>query len=292
MNLDLIIKKIIPFNNVYRDNGKTPFQKLCALWNIGNELIKMGVEKPHQYGWQIQRETKGIIKRPTIFRGYKVRLIWPSLDNLKSALNGIKGLSSFIEMLPLIDPEQQSKYKVPEETKLQIFKHACSDTTQSFKKYINSVKEKYAAGRLTKKVDRFRHLSELNKYVIIFSNLYKLLDSILNNDLPIQRTDFREQMPQQMRQSLSNMCISLTTKVNYRYYRTPKAHILSTRDDYNMLFTYFKTILDVQGDAERARIRKLISSDYFANMSDMLSSIEDESKVSDYKMRKKMSLEI
>jgi len=262
------------------------------LWHIGNELKRAGVNKPHKYGWAIQRDTKGIIKRPTIFRGFKVRLIWPSIDDLKADLGDIKGLSCFIEMLPLIDPKQQTKYKVPNNIVVQIYKHASSDSPQDFKAYINNVKQSFATGRLTKKVDRFRHLAELNQYVTIFSHMYNYLSDLLKSDTPDLRNEFRNNMPLKMRQALSNMCISMTTKANYRYYRKMENVDFSANQDYNNLFKFFKSILDTRADTERARIRKLISSDYFAGMSDMLCSIDDEIKVADYKMRERISLDM
>ncbi|MCK4252814.1 hypothetical protein KAX97_15315, partial [candidate division WOR-3 bacterium] len=104
--INTIIKSIRDLNNQYRDPNNTIRIKLEALWEMGDCLDKLGVIKPHSIGWGVQRETKGLIKRPTIFRSHKIRQIWETKTDMINVIGGLKKISFLTEILPLIDPNQ------------------------------------------------------------------------------------------------------------------------------------------------------------------------------------------
>ena len=122
-NIRKIIDAIAELNNQYREKGVTPGRKLIVMWEIGDFLLKSGITQPHSVGWAIQNETKGLIKRPTIFRSYKVRQIWPNKVELENNLKDLKSSSYFIEILPLIDPHQAVRGKLSEEQLADIYRH-------------------------------------------------------------------------------------------------------------------------------------------------------------------------
>jgi hypothetical protein len=47
ININNIIKAIVPINNRYRDDGTSTREKLAALWEMGDILFKMGVVGLH-----------------------------------------------------------------------------------------------------------------------------------------------------------------------------------------------------------------------------------------------------
>src|SRR3989338_1729295 len=106
-NINEIVAAITPLNNAYRDLTTSAETKMEMLWQIGDILQRMRVTKPHTLGWAVQKETKEIIKRSTVIRGYKVRAIWDSKEALLRDLGGMKFISNLFEMLPLVDPAQK-----------------------------------------------------------------------------------------------------------------------------------------------------------------------------------------
>src|SRR5215469_2781645 len=148
VGVNSIIKVIVPLNNRYRDVTSSNREKLESLWEIGDQLVALGVTKPHSVGWAVQRETKGLIKRPTVFRSHKVRMIWPSKNELIKNLGDIRGLSNLTEILPLLDPAQTVRAHLTRQHIKQIYQHACSDPPQKFKRYITDFKREFSHGRL------------------------------------------------------------------------------------------------------------------------------------------------
>ena len=129
-----IVNSIAELNNLYREASSSTKTKLEALWQIGEELVKLNVSKPHTVGWAVQKETRGLIKRPTVFRSFKIRAIWGNKNELLRDLGGIKAISNLTEILPLIDPAQKVRSNLSKEQLNDIYRHACSDSSKSFKK--------------------------------------------------------------------------------------------------------------------------------------------------------------
>jgi hypothetical protein len=265
--------------------------KLEALWEMGDRLAKLGVTKPHSIGWAVQRETKGLIKRPTIFRSHKIRIIWQSKQDLMQDLGALQGLSSLTELLPLIDPAQDVKRKLSPEQLSGLFKHACSDSPGEFKQYLQVLKKQFSHGKLGKPLDKAKHLSRLQDVVLNFKRLRTFLFNLLEQESAAERLNFRAHTRTDELRAFSNMCIALTTKDNYRLYkRLGSASSSSLNKEFTALYDRFRHILDKSSDVERARLRRLISAEALAEMSDMISSISSEEAVDDFKERRKLTI--
>ena len=290
---DKLIKKIVSYNNRYRDRSSSPIERLRALWYIGDVLVKGGVDKPHTCGWAIQKETKGLIKRPIIFRGFKARAIWESVSEMNRSLSGLKGMSNFIEMLPFIDPQQSVRGKLTDDELIGIYHRACIDSPGEFCKYLNSLKGKYVSGRLGQKLDKSKHLNGLHAIEVKFTKFASELTDMMHSDDVLSREEFRSSIPAPERIAFSNMCLSLTTKQNFRLYRSAsRATFTCNHRVFSELYRYFRVILEKKSDIERARIRKLLASELLASVSDMLSSMDNESAVRDYLMRERVTLDL
>ena len=267
--------------------------KLEALWEMGDLLRKLGVAKPHSMGWAVQRETKGLIKRPTIFRSHKIRTIWPSKEMLLEDLGDLQGLSSLTELLPLIDPAQEVKHKLSPEQLNSLFRHACSDSPGDFKRYLCTVKKRFSHGKLGKPLDKAKHLPQLQDILSDFTVLRTFLCDLLDKGSSAERLKFRTHTPTNELRAFSNMCIALTTKDNYRLYkRLSPVSPSSLNKEFSNLYVRFKTILDKSADLERARLRRLISAEALAEMSDMVSSMNSEESLEDFKERRKLAISL
>ena len=290
-NLNAIIRAITPINNRYRDPSSPVRVKLETLWEMGDELVRLGVNKPHSLGWAIQRQTKGLIKRPTVFRSHKIRSIWSSRDEFIRDVGRIPHLSRLTEILPLIDPAQYVRGQLTKEQLADIYKHAREDSTRKFKDYVLKLKKAFSSGKLGKPLDRNKHLSELHEIVAAFEELRRLLLRLLAENCPDEREAFRNRISEEELRSFSNMCISLTTKDNRRLYkRIGPTDSASEDEKFKMLYDYSRRLLGKESDVERARLRRLISADAFAQMSDAISSIRNEEGVEDYRERQKISI--
>jgi hypothetical protein len=288
-----IIKVIAPLNNRYRDASSSPREKLEALWEMGEQLISMGVTKPHSVGWAVQRETKGLIKRPTVFRSHKIRTIWTSKDELIRNLGDIRGLSNLTEILPLLDPAQKVRANLTQEHIQSIYQHACSDPPQKFKRYIANSKREFSHGRLGKTLDKSRHLDELATKVSAFKVLLSQCLTLVNEPNLRSRDAFRANTSIEELRAFSNMCIALTTKDNFRLYKRrgpPKSH--SKNEIFEELYNHFRQMLDKTTDVERARLRRVISAEALAQMSDIISSLSTEEAVRDFRDRQRIAISL
>ncbi len=291
VNVQTIIKAISDYNNKYRDPSSKARSKLEALWNIGDCLVRLGVNKPHLMGWTVQKETKGLIKRPTIFRSFKIRQIWISKDDLLRDIGNIKRINFFIDMLPLIDPQQEVRKKLREDEIQQIYKKACASSVSQFKNYIAELKTKYSHDRLGKRLDKSKHLVEIEFVGKNFGALQRYLLGLIQQKESAERDKFRQKIKREEFRAFSNMCISLTTKNNIRLYKKTGSPLSDAENkQFKILYDYFYSILNKADDTERARVRRLISPEAFAQMSDIISSIQNEESLDDFRSRQQLSI--
>ncbi|MBU0571968.1 MAG: hypothetical protein KKC50_08020 [Candidatus Omnitrophica bacterium] len=292
-NLNAVIKEIAYLNNVYRSAGAQVKTKLETLWEIGDCLFKLGVSKPHSMGWEIQRETKGLIKRPTIFRAHKIKQIWAKKDEMIKDIGSLKSISSLSEMLPLIDPNQEVRKKILHKELEQLYKYASSNNKKNFKNYVSFLKNKYSHGRLGQQLDRAKYLKNYDEVIKDFKKLQGELLKMVKENKSDERERFKKQVPIDEIRSFSNMCLSLTTKNNFKLYKNiPPPQSSATNKAFQSLFNFFKILLSKKSDIERARIRRLISAEAFAQLSDMITSIQSEESAEDYKKRQQLSIGI
>ncbi len=288
-----VIAQIASLNNYYRDPRSSTRTKVETLWQIGDKLFQMGVKKPHQLGWAVQEETRGLIKRPTIFRSYKIRSIWKSRDDILRDVGGIRSLSYLTEILPLIDPAQKVRKQLPHEALEQIYGHARTDSPRKFREYIHNVKQKHSHGRLGKALDKSKHLKEFGSIIKCIRSFMNSLYETINQPDAVSRDFFRASINERELTAFSNMCIALTTKDNIRLYRAigPEESI-SGNTEFKTLYNLFYSLINKKGDSERARLRRLVSAEAFAQISDMVSSIKSEDAVTDYRARQKMVIKL
>ena len=290
-NIKEIVSAIAPINNKYRDSSTNVPSKVEALWEIGNKLLAFGVTQPHTVGWAVQSETKGLIKRSTVIRSYRVRLIWVTKDGLSKDLVSIKSLSNLFQIFPLIDPSQIVRNKLSKEEIKEIYQRACNDSPKFFDSYIKKIKQKYSHGQLGQSLDRSKHLKGLEVTVLNLRILIGYLARIIASNEVSDRESYRAGTFEKELRSFSNMCISLTTKENLRLYKKIGPDISeSTNKEFNFLYNYLYKILNKIADHERARLRRLVSPEVFANISDMVSSLITEDGVKDFRARQKMTI--
>ncbi|MCP4653588.1 MAG: hypothetical protein GY858_09455 [Candidatus Omnitrophica bacterium] len=289
--LSKIINSITDLNNLYRDSHTEVKLRLEALWEIGNCLKELGVKKPHSMGWKIQKETKGLIKRPTIFRAYKIRQIWGKKDDMMRDVGELKRVSSLIEMLPFIDPKQEVRGKLSDRELIEIYENARKFSGKNFTEYLLSLKTKYSHGRLGKSLDKSKHLQKFEEVIKYFRELQDKLIHLFKDLDRDNRDIFRSSVQMIETRSFSNMCLSLTTKNNFKLYKKlGPEESESTDESFIYLYNCFKGLLSKANDIERARLRRLISAEAFAQLSDMISSIQSEALVKDFKVRQKLSI--
>ncbi len=292
-NIKEIVNRIASLNNKYRDLSTPIRAKLEALWEIGDILVQLGVSKPHTVGWAVQRETRGLIKRPTVFRSHKVRTIWNTKESLIRDFGELKFLSNLTEILPLVDPVQEVRNKLSQQQLTEIYKHACYDSPVKFKGYIKALKQQYAHDQLGRPLNRDRHLKELGEVTESLRTLISYLNKIISDSEPFIRQQFRKNTSEIEIKSFSNMCISLTTKDNLRLYKNIGPDESSSKNKaIRYLYDYFHSILNRTGDNERARLRRIVSAEVLAQLSDMILSLLTENGVKDFKTRQKMAIKL
>ena len=292
-NIKEIVARIASLNNLYRDLSTPIRTKLETLWEIGDLLVKSKVTKPHTVGWAVQRETRGLIKRPTVFRSHKIRTIWNTKESFIRDLGELKALSNLTEILPLVDPSQEVREKLSQQQLEDIYKHTCYELPIKFKKYIKSLKKKYAHDQLGRPLNRDKYLKELDMVVKNLRILIDYLNRLINDSKFSERLKFRNNTLELEIRAFSNMCISLTTKENLRLYKSIGPSKASSKNGViKYLYDYFHSILNLTRNEERARLRRVVSAEILAQISDMISSLLTESGVKDFKTRQKITIKL
>jgi len=292
INLSLLIDAITKSNNVYRDVNQAPINRILALWDLGDVLLKYKVDKPHSYGWKIQNQTKGLIKRMTIARAYRIRQIWLERNYVKKTFSGIKGLSAFIESLPILDPNGVMYKSLPKKLIDELIKYMNILPAVQFTKYIKNFKAKHKQGRVGENNDRERYLKDYVNIQNCFLTFYKQLQKLILEDKFDSIDELKSKIPLEERKAFSNFCLALTSKKNIIFYKPFPISSNTKILDFQNMFNFFKEFLEDSNDIRRARFRRVVAPELLVEMSDMLNSIISREKILNYKRRKMHSIKI
>ncbi len=292
INLNLLIDEITKANNVYRNTSQAPINRVLALWDLGDVLLKHKVDKPHSYGWKIQNQTIGVIKRMTIARAYRIRQIWPERDYIKKTFGGIKGTSIFIESLPILDSNGRMYKSLSKKAIDELIKNMNILSSTHFKKYIKNFKAKYGQGRIGEKNDRERYLKDYINIQNCFLNFYKQLQKLILKNKFEDIDELKKQIPLEARKAFSNFCLALTSKKNIIFYKHFSIISKTKIFEFQNMFNFFKELLEDSNDIRRARLRRVILPELLVEMSDMLNSIISKEKIKSYQKRTRQALKI
>lgn len=282
-----IVRAMTKWNNVYRSAEASVENKLDALWQIGNYLHRIGVQNPHALGWRIQAETNGLVKRPTIFRSYKLRAIWQRKEDLLKDCRGMKGLSNLREMLPLLDPAQEVHKKIPDAVLSELKKQMRTLAPGEFSRELAAVKARFKGGRLGERLDRSKHLRAYAELCECFEAVMASFEAAVNTATRKERDRVRSKVSEAELRALSNMAIGLTSRENVRFYkRLEPQESSSAWREFATLYRGMRVLLDEQSEVERARLRRLINPVELALFSDLASSLVNEKGVVDFMERR------
>ena len=292
INLNLLIDEITKANNVYRDTNQAPVNRVLALWDLGDVLLKHEVDKPHSYGWKIQDQTIGIIKRMTIARAYRIRQIWPERNYIKKTFGGIKGTSIFIETLPILDSNGQMYKSLSKDLVDELIKNMNILSSTHFKKYIKNFKAKYGQGRIGENNDRERYLKDYINIQNCFLNFYKQLQKLILENKFGDIDELKTKISLEERKAFSNFCLALTSNKNIVFYKPFPISSKTKMFNFQIIFNFFKELLEDSNDTRRARLRRVIPPELLVEMSDILNSIVSKEKIINYQRRAKQSIKM
>jgi hypothetical protein len=173
-----------------------------------------------------------------------------------------------------------------------LFQLASNNQSNEFKSYVEALKAKYSHGSLGKKLDKSKHLKDLSEITNHIKRLNKELSYLIIRGTAEERELFRSQISEPDRKTLSNMFLALTTKENFKLYRPATESGSSSTDYINRIYDSLIKALDKTSDVDRARFRRLLDSNFLANISDMLSSIGSEKSIEDFKMRASLTIDL
>lgn len=292
INLNLLIDEITKANNIYRDVEESPINKILALWDLGNILFEHKVDKPHSYGWKIQDQTIGIIKRMTIARAYRIRQIWIERSYIKNTFKEIKGVSIFIESLPILDTNGQMYKSLSKKEIDEFIKNMNILSSTHFKKYIKNFKAKYGQGRIGEKNDRERYLKDYVSIQNCFLNFYKQLQKLILENKFGDIDDLKNQIPLEERKAFSSFCLALTSRKNIIFYKPFPISSKIKIFEFQNIFNFFKELLEDSNDIRRARLRRVIPPELLVEISDMLNSVVSKEKIVNYQKRARQSIKM
>lgn len=192
-----IISKLQTFKNAYLGFKKTKdtVGMLTTLWDLGNYLRAIQVDKPHSFGWEIQR--RGVfVKRPFLFRSYVIRRIWDSKKKMLAQVGGTSSVNDVFELFPFLD---QKKWGVSASELDSLLNKLNSGNSELFRKALKDVKARY----ISISYDRKKHLVELddfrssfNKFLGLFSSETAFRDALLEDLGPDGVTELKNALLQ------------------------------------------------------------------------------------------------
>jgi len=151
-----------------------------ALWRIGELLVASGVEKPHSIGREIERATNGIIKRPLIFRAFKIRLVWQSESQLLKECAGLRAISNVVEMLPYLDPTLDRTDRIGDAELDDLLLRMRTSGASEFREYLTDFKRTHASGRVGETNPRDGHLGKTSRE---FCHLIRFVEEVSRIEL-------------------------------------------------------------------------------------------------------------
>lgn len=297
LDINKIIQKIAPYSNKYNSKESSTLDKLSAMWEIGDILFSIDDVKPHSLGWDIQEKTGGIIKRPLIFRSYKIRRIWENKKDLISECKTIKNLSNITEMFPLIDPDQKSdRESIPESVIIDLRKKMVLMETTEFQSSLKKTKANYKDERMGQENDRRRNEPEMYPQALIFNNISKLFSSLIDENKKDEREKLRNMIPSSELVIFSKLCNILASPddsvididiIN-------KEPSKSSNKDFKSFFDFSIQNL-LNNKQKRKRFKKVAKNKipyHIPEISDISSSLIDEEAVKRYHSRKKFEIRL
>lgn len=297
LDTNRIIQKIAPYSNEYNSKESSTLDKLTAMWEIGNILFSLNDAKPHSLGWEIQEKTGGIIKRPLIFRSYKVRKIWENKKDLISECKATRNLSNITEMLPLIDPDQKSDRKnIPESVVNDLRKNMVLMESKEFQSLLKKIKIKYKDERMGQENDRRRNDPEMYPQAFHFNNVSKLFISLIDENKKAEREKLRGIIPSSELEIFSKICSILASpEDNLKNLDIiDKEASKSSDEDFKSFFDFSIQNLLTNKQKRKAfkRVAKYKIPYSIPEISDIASSLVDEDAVNGYHSRKKLEIRL
>lgn len=296
LDINKIIQKIAPYSNKYNSKDSSTLDKLSAMWEIGEILFSLNDAKPHSLGWDIQEKTGGIIKRPLIFRSYKIRKIWENKKDLISECKTIKNLSNITEMFPLIDPDQKTdRENLPESIVKDLRKKMVLMEPKEFQSLLKKIKVKYKDERMGQENDRQRNEPEMYPQAFIFNNISKLFISLIDENKKEEREKLRKMIPLPELVIFSKICDRLASHddnvkdfdvINYELSK-------SSNENFKSFFDF--SIQNLLSNKQKRKIfyRVVNNKPYsITEISDIASSLVDEDAVKRYHSRKKLEIRL
>lgn len=293
-DINKIIQKIAPYSNKYNSKESSTLDKLSAMWEIGDILFSIDDVKPHSLGWDIQEKTGGIIKRPLIFRSYKIRRIWETKKDLILECKTIKNLSNITEMFPLIDPDQKSEREsIPESVIIDLRKKMVLMEIKEFQNLLKKIKANYKDERMGQENDRQRNEPEMYPQALIFNNISKLFTSLIDDNKKEEREKIRNMIPSSELMIFSKLCNILASPddsvIDIDIIKEPSK---SSNKDFKSFFDFSIQNL-LSNKQKRKRFKKVAKNKIpylFPEISDIASSLIDEDTVRRYHERKKLEI--
>lgn len=277
-----VVSQIVPYTNQYRIE-KNPLNSLIVMWEIGDILIKNKITKPHHIGWKIQELTNGIIKRPIIFRSYKIRIVWPDKAQLIGDCKGIKSVSNVIEMLPFIDPEKGENI-LPDEELAILKKNMIIMKSDAFNQFLKDYKQKHkemgvGGTNVRDKIIKSKKYKDIEKsFLVVEKQFYLQIRSSSQ-----KRVLFRQKIPEDVLMSFSKLAQAIASgnqkKVN---------PVKTNNSDFNLVYNIFYEAAKLKRDDKRARIRRVLQTERIVDIGLLAYAISSEERKDEIDKTKKL----
>lgn len=270
INIGNLIEKIGPLNNQIRNSDG--LERISLMWEMGDILIKEGINKIHPVAWEIQR--KSYITRDLLSYCYRIKKKWPNKLELQKLFCNVQSYSAFREALPLIENE---KFILSEREVESIIKWLNQENPSVLKKKLILIKQKY----INIKNDRRQRLNELQNEVIIFKKFSKHLIDLIKKEDVNELEKLKKDVGDDRLLKLSQMCMAISND----NYKGPSN--INTEKLPNIVGEFVEKMLPINSakKEKKARFRRLVPVENIIVVADLLNSLRIGESPLDVKKR-------
>jgi hypothetical protein len=291
MNLQELIKEIIPFYNFHRKNQirLSGTEALENIWEVGN-LLKSYLDVNtdiaprtlyHQiYGKSEQARDisqKSYITRDFLDRAYRVRRIFKKKSDIKKMFPSLQRYRLFYKSMPFLD---DGRFKMNQTDQQKLI--SLLNSTKSYKEIITEV-ERLKTEKIGLKIPHDSKLKELENERQIFISVYNQVYSVLKesrfNEVVISLPFFCDK-------PFIKLLSQNTGALSSDQLKMSRFKIPVTVVGDGLLFAQMINKFAEQKDAkERRRFRRLIPPERMMRLSEMLHALTDEQSFNTLKTR-------
>lgn len=272
--MERLIEDLAPLNNGYRmavRNREPAYVAIGYLWDIGDVLVRYGIEKVHPVARKIQE--RSYITASLLSYAYRVRRYFGDRRTIKRRFGGVPNFSVFREAFPLLE---NPRYNLSRREKSELVRLLNSGAeVEEITTRLTELKRAKRPRRDT----RTRPLEELQPFVSLFRESLREMEALMESAPRKQLHAFRESFTPDFLLLWDRLAMCFADEA----FAPPRAPITGEGNQERWV-ELVQAMHEVahQGKSARNRVRKLVRPMEFLRMAEFVDILRDKDKMEIY----------